>query len=425
MTKVSFFTLGCRANQAETAVLEDVFRQKGFSLVNADAPSDIAVINSCTVTAEGDHEAHRIMKRVRRLNPDVRIAVIGCQAQIQKEELLSLPSVHWVIGNAQKMRLPDIILEDTGEPRLLVTPIRKEAFTMPIMKAQTRRIRAHLKIQDGCDNFCAYCEVPFARGRARSRIFEDVMAAGRACVEAGHQEIVLTGINIGLYQHEGRNLIDVIRGLEKIRALKRIRLSSVEYAPWIAELAGLMRPPHKLCRFLHMPIQSGCDRVLRRMGRRYGRDEVACLVRRLVRKVPGLLVGTDIIAGFPGETEEDFQETFDFLRAQPFHYLHVFSYSDRKRARSRSFKGAVPADVVRSRSGQLRELGRVRYQEFLRPLAGSTVDVLFEHKKDDDWIGHTDNYVTIKTKFAGDLRNIIVPVRIMDITAGKAIGKII
>ena len=424
MTKVSFFTLGCRANQAETVVLEDLFRQKGFHLVDGESPADIAVINSCTVTGESDHEALRIMKRVRVMNAEVRIAVIGCQAQVQKEKILVLPNVRWVVGTAHKMRLADIVLDDASQGRLIIAPIRKAAFTMPIVAEKGRRTRAHLKIQDGCDNFCAYCEVPYARGRARSRIFEDVMAAARALGSAGHQEIVLTGINVGLYQHEGKNLVDVVRGLERISALKRIRLSSVEYAPWIIDLAGLMQPSRKLCRFLHIPVQSGCDRILRRMGRRYTRADAAVLLQGLSRKIPRLLLGTDVIAGFPGETEEDFEETFDFLKEQPFHYFHVFSYSDRERARSRAFKGGVPLDIVRARSRRLRELGRFKHHEFLLSLLGSTAEVLFEHKKGDDWFGHTDNYVTIKAKFNGDLHNTMVPVKIVEIKADTAIGKI-
>ena len=425
MTKVSFFTLGCRANQAETAVLEDVFRQKGFHLGSDGAPADIVVINSCTVTGESDHEACRIMKRVRTVNPGVRIAVIGCQAQVQKEKILALPNVRWVVGTAHKMRLADIIADDASlQSRLIVAPIRKAAFTMPIVAEKGRRTRAHLKIQDGCDNFCAYCEVPYARGRARSRVFEDVMAAGQALADAGHQEIVLTGINAGLYQYEGKGLVDVVKGLERISALKRIRLSSVEYAPWIIDLAGLMRPPHKLCRSLHIPVQSGCDRILRRMGRRYVRSDAAMLLGELSQKVPRLLLGTDVIAGFPGETEKDFEETFDFLKGQPLHYFHVFSYSDRERARSRSFKGGVPVNVVRARARRLRELGRLKYNEFLLSKLGPTAEVLFEYKKDDDWFGHTDNYVTIKTRSDRDLRNTMVPVKIIEIKADMAIGKI-
>jgi threonylcarbamoyladenosine tRNA methylthiotransferase MtaB len=425
MTKVSFFTLGCRVNQTETAVLEDVFRQKGFQLVDGETAMDIAVINSCTVTGESDHEALRIIKRVRQLNNDVRVAVIGCQAEVQKEDVLAMANVRWVVGSARKMHLADIILEDPDVLKRLVVPtIRRTAFTMPLVNVKGRRTRAYLKVQDGCDNFCAYCEVPFARGRARSRVFDDVMAAGEALVDAGHQEIVLTGINIGLYQDQTRTLVDVIKGLEKMKALKRIRLSSVEYAPWIMDLAGLMKPPHKLCRFLHIPVQSGCDAVLRRMGRRYVCADMASLLRKLSAKVPGLLLGTDVIAGFPGETDRDFEQTCGFLREQPFHYFHVFSYSDRRRARSRSFKGSVSPEVVRARSRQLREISQAKHREFLSSLPGSTAEVLFEHKKDEDWIGHTDNYVTIKTRSNRDLHNIIIPVQITGIQTDTAIGKI-
>lgn len=424
MTKVSFFTLGCRANQAETAVLEDVFRRRGFSLVDGKVPADITVINSCTVTGEGDRDARGIIGRVRQLNPEVRVALIGCQAQVQKEKLLAQANVCWVVGTAQKMRLADIILKGAeGGREVLVSPIRKGPFKMPLTAAAGRRTRANLKIQDGCDNFCAYCEVPFARGRARSREFQDVMAAARALVAAGHREIVLTGINTGLYADQGKDLVDVIKGVEKTRGLLRVRVSSVEYAPWLEKLAGLMRSPHKLCRSLHIPVQSGCDRVLVRMGRRYSSTQVFSLLERLQSKVQDIMLGTDVIAGFPGETDRDFEETFTFLERAPFHYFHVFGYSSRQRARSRSFKRQVPRDVVRARCMRLRELGQKKHGAFLRGMSGSVQDVLFEQKKGEHWFGHADNYATIKIKSMDDLHNRVVAVRVVGVREGVAIGE--
>ncbi|MFH0754926.1 MAG: MiaB/RimO family radical SAM methylthiotransferase [Candidatus Omnitrophota bacterium] len=386
MTKVSFFTLGCRANQAETAVLQGVFKRKGFLLVDDKKPSDIVVINSCTVTAQGDRETRRIIARCARINPGVRVAVVGCLAQVKKEKVLAWPHVAWVVGNARKMMLADIIREDAAEnsPRLVMAPIYRKPFVMPSTPEAGGRVRASLKIQDGCDNFCAYCEVPFARGLPRSRIFDDIIKAARGFAALGRREIILTGINTGLYAHDGKRLADVILALEDIRGVERIRLSSVEFAPWLFSLASLMKPPHKLCRFLHMPVQNGCDRILKRMGRKYTVNDVASMARAFDENVPGMMIGTDIMAGFPGETLKDFEQSMAFFKQEPFDSFHVFSYSDRERARSRLFKGHVPSGEIQRRADLLRILGNVKHRAFMEGMIGETVKVLFEQKKGEN-----------------------------------------
>ncbi len=410
-------------------MLEDLFRDKGFVLADQDAPSDIAVINSCTVTGEADRATLKIMDRARRLNPAVRIALIGCLAQVQKEKLLALENVRWVVGTARKMSLADIIREDAADEdgsdagRLIVAPIRRGPFSMPLTSSFGRRTRANLKIQDGCDNACAYCEVPFARGGGRSRVFSDVLAEARALVDAGYQEIVLTGINLGAYAYESRTIVHIIRQMEKIKGLARIRISSLEYAPWIGALAGLMQPSHKLCRFLHIPVQSGCDRILAHMGRAYTSSDVRVLLERIVRKVPGVMLGTDVIVGFPGESDSDFEQTCDFLESSPFHYFHVFSYSHRQRARSRSFKGAVPAEVIHARSLRLRALSQKKRQAFLNSSIGSVGNALFEQKKGRYWVGHLDNYVIIKLLSEQSIRNRIIRVKLQELDDGCVIAQ--
>ncbi len=423
MTKVSFFTIGCRVNQAETAVLEEVFRGKGFVIAKPGAPAEIAVINTCTVTDKADDEVRYLMRRLRRQSPDIRLALIGCQAELRRKELLACANVHWVIGAARKMDTADIIMEDLQENKRSVMGLVTAApFTMPYDLAPEGRTRANLKIQDGCDHFCAYCEVPFARGVPRSREFRDIMLAARALAGAGYKEIILTGVNIGLYANEGKDLVDVIKGVTKIAGLERVRLSSIEYSSLVERLAPLMGPSRKFCRYLHVPVQSGCDRTLARMGRRYRATDLAATFKVMCRKVPGIMIGADVIAGFPGETDRDFEETLSFLEKMPVHYLHVFSYSDRSRARSRSFKRHVKPDVISSRAGRLRELGWQKRRAFLQGLVGSTVEVLFENKKDQHWIGHTDNYVTIKIISAKALHNRTVPVRITGVDGDHAVG---
>jgi threonylcarbamoyladenosine tRNA methylthiotransferase MtaB len=418
MDKVYFHTFGCRLNQAETAVLESVLREDGFRVVGKMADADIVVINSCTVTEAGDADVRRLVNRVRRENPLARIAVIGCQAQVQKQELLELPGVHWVVGTARKMDLAAIFRADRGRPFVSVAPIRREAFTMPLTRSFGSRTRANLKIQDGCDNFCAYCEVPYARGRTRSRVFTNVLEEARALVAAGHKEIVLTGVNVGLYMNDGRSLVDVVGALHDVPGLERIRISSIEGTSLPLDLVRFMFPKGRLCRFFHIPLQSGSDRILRRMGRGYLTHEYAQTITELAEKVPGIMLGTDVIVGFPGETKEDFERTCKFLKSLPMGYFHVFSYSQRRRARSRTFKGEVPSAEIARRSSVLRRLSAEKRETFLNGLPGSVEKVLFEQKKNDYWIGHTDNYVTIKLRLEGDLRN-----RILDVTMARIDGE--
>ncbi|MBF0122578.1 MAG: tRNA (N(6)-L-threonylcarbamoyladenosine(37)-C(2))-methylthiotransferase MtaB [Candidatus Omnitrophica bacterium] len=409
---VSFFTLGCRLNQSETAVLEGLFRDKGFCVVDFKDRADIFVVNSCTVTSAGDAAARYAMKKAIALHSQVRIAIIGCQAQVQRERLLALPNVQWVIGTARKMRLADILWNDISsrEKKILVPYISRNAFTMPLTLGRGRRTRANLKVQDGCDNFCAYCEIPYARGRSRSRKFSNVIAEAHALAHVGHQEIVLTGVNIGDYKDDTKCLMDVVKGLEMIKGIVRIRISSIESTKIPRKLVRFMNRPHKLCRFLHVPVQSGCDKLLKRMGRTYATAEFSSMVRSLVKKVPGIMIGTDVIVGFPGETPEDFEETVRFLTKTDVHYIHVFSYSHRYRARSRRFEGEVPASVISSRSRVLRRLSAQKRGAFLGSLLGRRERALFEHKKNEYWIGHLDNYVTIKIKSDHNLKNVFADV---------------
>jgi threonylcarbamoyladenosine tRNA methylthiotransferase MtaB len=231
-----------------------------------------------------------------------------------------------------------------------------------------------------------------------------------ALVQAGHKEIVLTGVNVSDYSHGGKGLVDIVKGLEGIDGLARIRISSIESTKLPQELVKFMRPAHKLCRFLHIPVQSGCDRTLRRMGRRYATAEFNAMVNDLVKRVPGIMVGTDVIVGFPGESEDDFKDTVRFLERTDVHYIHVFSYSHRHRARSRKLKGEIAPAVISSRSRVLRRLSARKRVAFLSAFLGRRETALFEHKKNEYWIGHLDNYVTIKTKSDQDLKNVFADV---------------
>ena len=304
MKRISFYTFGCRLNQSETASIQNSFEQGGYQVVGFDEPSDIVVINTCTVTEGGDADTRHLVHKVNRLNPTARIALVGCQAQIQKEQLAHLPNVRWIVGNGRKMDLLSVFNEFPEPERAqVITPaIEREPFSLPIASVDPDHTRANIKIQDGCDFFCSFCEIPYARGRARSRVFEDIFIEASALVTAGHKELILTGINIGTYSYQDKTLMDVIKAMNALEGLERLRISSIEPTTISKDIFNYMGQGHKLCRYLHIPLQSGDDEILREMKRKYTVDEFSDFVRQAEAQVPHIWIGTDVIVGFPGET---------------------------------------------------------------------------------------------------------------------------
>jgi threonylcarbamoyladenosine tRNA methylthiotransferase MtaB len=421
---VSFYTFGCRLNQAETAILQRSFEKQGYKVVDFQAPSDVVVVNTCTVTENGDADTRKLVNKINRRHPRARIALLGCQAQIQREKLLNLPNVRWVVGNARKMDFAGILdnhLQD--EKSRVITPvISRKSFRLPLAGIDREHTRANLKIQDGCDFFCSFCVIPYARGRARSREFSDIISEAEMMVQAGHREIVLTGINIGTYQYWGKDLPEVVDELEKLEGLDRLRISSIEPTTIAHQLVEKMRPESKLCRYLHIPLQSGSNEILFAMNRRYSRQEFEDFIRFVQSSVPGVCIGTDVIVGFPGEKEEHFRQTYEFLLELPLTYFHVFSYSERPWARSRKFKSQVPAEVVEERSRVLRELSSRKRTIYLHENIGSVQMVLFEQKKKEKWRGLTDTYIRVLVESERDLRNQLVPVRLKKVSGNMVLG---
>ncbi len=426
---ISFYTLGCRLNQAETAGIQNSFINDRYRVVDFDQPADIVVINTCTVTENGDADTRRLINKANRLNPQTQIALIGCQAQVQKERLAALANVKWIVGNAKKMDL-FLLLENSvvaDYPQVITPAIPRESFTVPLAAIDAEHTRANIKIQDGCDFFCSFCEIPYARGRARSRQFADLRREAAALVEAGYQEVVLTGINIGTYQDQGKDIVAVVDALEEIAGLKRIRISSIEPTtiPW--KLIEKMSPApmgSKLCRYLHIPLQSGEDGILESMKRKYSTQEFLNFVQGAVKKVPGICIGTDVIVGFPGESEAHFEKTCTFLRESPIHYFHVFSYSPRTMAKSKDLPDEIPPSIVQRRSRILRDLSQRKRQMYYASMAGAVADVLFEQEKDGFWTGVTDNYIRVKVKSEQSLSNHLLPVHLLHVEGPAMIGEL-
>ena len=420
-------TFGCRLNRSETAALNNAFLAAGFGVVQDMDQAQIVVINTCTVTQHGDADTAKLIRRIHRNHPQARIALVGCQSQLQQERLAQYPNVRWVVGNARKMDLARILKEGQGEPGrplVLIPELQRENFTVDFPAIDRTRTRANLKIQDGCDFFCSYCTIPLARGRARSRRYEDIIKEARALIAAGHQELVLTGVNIGVYRDEGRSLLDVIDALSACDGLVRLRLSSVEPLLFGKEILSRMFPRGPLCRFLHVPLQSGCNRVLKAMNRKYTFEQFAHWMHALRESCPEVCLGTDVIVGFPGETEQEFEQTYAALQQLPVAYCHVFSYSRRDGTPSSQWEGQVRDEDKRIRSARLRELSHRKRERFYAGLIGQEEDVLFEQCRSGVWSGLTDRYVRVFVRSHKDLRNQVCRVTMTEVREGKVWGNV-
>ncbi len=426
MKRISFYTFGCRLNQSETASIQNSFEANGYAVVDFEQPSDIVVINTCTVTEGGDADTRKLVNKVNRLNPGASIALVGCQAQVQKEKLATLPNVRWIVGNQRKMDLVSVFKEyPAPQGAQVVTPvIEREPFVLPVAAIDHAHTRANIKIQDGCDFFCSFCEIPYARGRARSRVFDDILLEARALVAAGHKELILTGINIGTYANDGKTLMDVIRRMDAIEGLERIRISSIEPTTIPLDMLDWMGQGHKLCRYLHIPLQSGHDAILGEMKRKYTTQEFSDFIQTSAAQVPQMCIGTDVIVGFPGETDQHFETTTELLRNLPIHYFHVFSYSPRHMAKSRLME-TLPATVINERSQILRDLSNRKRRMFHESLLGTQQNVLFEEYKNGCWLGFTDNYVKVSVVSSGDIQNQILPVRLQNIQNHVVAGELL
>ena len=334
-------------------------------------------------------------------------------AQIQKEKLLALKNVKWVIGNQEKIKLVDHVVNPSSKPLAHTPKIDRKPFIVPSKGIDPHHVRANLKIQDGCDFYCSFCIIPFARGPARSRVFEDILLEANKLADNGHQEVVLTGVNIGTYDHNGRNFIDIIKALEKIKGLKRIRISSIEPTTIPFELFDLMAESNKLCPYLHLPLQSGSDPILDAMSRKYSVKEYEHFLQKVLNRVPSIGLGTDVIVGFPGETDTLFDQTYSLLSRLPFSYFHVFSYSERSLARSKKLPSKVPDSVIHQRSKSLRALSKEKRMVFHDNKVGSIDTVLFEQFKHDCWWGHTSDFAKVAVQSNNDLTNQIKPVKLI------------
>lgn len=414
MRRASVHTLGCRLNQAESALFVDGLRRRGYELVPEDAAADLFVINTCSVTRGSEAKCRRLIRFLKKRSPGARVVVTGCYAELEAEKIRAIDGVDLVVGAADKHRVPELVdgLANGGEAPILGGRVGRGTFTID-GTGLFSETRANLKIQDGCDVFCSFCVIPFTRGRARSRFAADCLREARELAARGHREIVLSGVNLGTYRDGDTEFTDLVSRIEETDGVDRVRISSIEPMTVDDRLIDHMAASSKLCPYLHLCLQSGDDGVLEAMRRPYTAADYAALFRRIVDRVADAGIGTDVLVGFPGETDDAFRRTYDLLEELPFYHFHVFVYSEHPRTRSARLPEKVRPEIAKERSEAVRRLGAEKKRRFHERRVGATLEVLFETRdRRGRWIGHAPNYVKAAVRSDHDLANRIARVRV-------------
>lgn len=432
MKRVAFYTLGCKLNFSESSTIARQLRKKGFVQVPFESSPDIFVINTCSVTENADRKCRKIVRDAKRVSPGALIVIIGCYAQLKPKEISGIPGVDLVLGASEKFELPDILqsLERTTSPLVMACDI-DTAREYHASYSINDRTRSFLKVQDGCDYGCTFCTIPLARGKSRSDTIENVVNQALNIVKAGGKEIVLTGVNTGDFGIvEGKRkyrFTELLTALETLPGITRIRISSIEPNLVSEEIINLVANSEKFAPHFHIPLQSGCDFILKKMRRRYltdlYRDRILCIKSLMSH----CCIGADIMVGFPGETDERFLETYDFIRELPVSYLHVFTYSERPNTLAATFPDPVPHRIRQQRSKMLHILSDKKRRRFYREHLTETHSVLFEDDISDHLIfGFTRNYIRVGVPADIELINQEVDVDLSEITAaGPVKGKIL
>lgn len=439
--RVAFYTLGCKTNQYDTEAMQEQFIKSGYQVVGFQQHSDVYVVNTCTVTNLGDRKSRQMIRKAHRINPNAVIAVVGCYAQQAAEEVLSISGVKVAVGTKNRNRIVEYVemAEATESSINAVEDIMKvREFEDTPIEAFDGKTRAVLKIQEGCNQFCSYCIIPYARGPIRSRKPKSIMDEVHRLADAGFQEVVLTGIHIASYGRDLKpidgndlqptDLLELLEYIHKVEGIQRIRLGSMEPTLLSDEFVRTVRELPKVCRHYHISLQSGCDATLKRMNRKYTTAQYWEIVGRLRREIPEVAVTTDIMVGFPGETQEEFSDTYAFAEAIGFSKIHVFQYSPRAGTPAASFENQVPAECKEQRSRKLIDLGHQLEQAFMKQFIGREAMVLFEEEhadRDGFYEGYTDQYVRVMVQGDSELEGRLLPVMIKEIDVDSLIGQII
>jgi threonylcarbamoyladenosine tRNA methylthiotransferase MtaB len=426
---VAFHTLGCKLNYSETSSISRLLENEGFEKKNFDESADVYVINTCSVTDNADKECRQLVRRIQRKSPESLVVITGCYAQLKPKEIAEIPGVNLVLGAAEKFNIAQHLKELTKNDAGKICSCDVEDIKdFNASYSMNDRTRTFLKVQDGCDYNCSFCTIPMARGKSRSDSIENVVKNAEELARAGVKEIVLTGVNLGDFRPpnpaftgtggplkgasetlQKENFFSLVQALEKVEGIKRYRISSIEPNLLTNEIIEFVACSDKFMPHFHIPLQSGSNTILGLMRRRYKRELYAERVQLIKTLMPHCAIGVDVIVGFPGETEEAFKETFDFLHTLDISYLHVFTYSERDNTHALTLKPVVPVHIRHERNKQLRNLSYMKMQYFTELHAGQTRKVLFEgHAKNNMMEGYTDNYIKVTAPVKSDLVNEIV-----------------
>ena len=435
MAKIAFYTLGCKVNQADTASMENLFLRSGHQLVSFDGEADVYIINTCVVTNTGQRKSRQTIHRAIRKNPNALIVVTGCYPQTAAEEVKAIAGVDMIIGNQDRAQIVQLVEERLAHRQTdTLDAVHKltasTAFEEMAAGDITDKTRAFLKIQEGCNQFCTYCIIPYARGPLRSRSLESIHTETQRLISAGFKEIVLIGIHLGCYGKEnpdGPTLYDAVKTVLEVPGVQRLRLGSLESVEVEPRLLTLMQEDARFCRHLHLPLQSGCDKTLQAMHRPYTTAKFKTLLADIKTKVPDIAITTDVIVGFPGETEADFETTCKFAESCGFSKMHIFPFSARKGTPAEKFAGAVTEAVKKERADILGRIDETMHKTFLQGMVGQNAEVLFEQPAGEDYFeGLTGNYQRVFVKSSGrNLSGEILPVKITAFDGEKLLGEII
>lgn len=429
--KIASYALGCKVNQYESEAIAELFAEKGYDVVSIEDQADVYIINTCTVTNFGDKKSRQLIRKVKRQNPDAIVAVVGCYAQTAPEEISAVEGVNLVIGTKDKSQVVKMVEDYRKEMGVqnFVTDIMHERVFEPLeIKRLQNRTRAYLKIQDGCSQFCSYCIIPYARGPIRSRAPQDVIAEVKRLAENGFREVVLTGIHVASYGKDRKDitLTEIIQQVHAVEGIERIRFSSIEPNVVTEEFAQAMAALPKVCDHFHLSLQSGCDKTLEQMRRRYDTAQYRRAVALLRKYLPDVALTTDIIVGFPGESEEDYQQSKAFAEEIGFSKIHVFPYSPKKGTPAAERKDQLPNAVKQQRSHDLILASERMTEAFLQAHVGKEKEVLFERMVSPDvYEGHTTNYMKVHAKSTEDLTNQCKMVHMLEVEGETAFGEIV
>lgn len=411
MKKAASFALGCKVNQYESEAIAELFAEKGYEIVGIDEEADVYVINTCTVTNFGDKKSRQLIRKVKRQNENAIVAVVGCYAQTAPKELMEIAGVNLVIGTKDRAQIVEMVeqYDRANGVENHVSDIMKERVFEPLsIQKLANRTRAYLKIQDGCSQYCSYCIIPYARGPIRSREPQEVVAEVKRLAENGFKEVVLTGIHVASYGKDRRDtsLLDILKQVHEVEGIERIRFSSIEPNVVTEEFAQTMAALPKVCDHFHLSLQSGCDKTLKEMNRKYDTEKYRQAAATLRKYLPKVALTTDIIVGFPGETEEDFRKSYAFAEEIGFAKIHVFPYSPKRGTPAAARKDQLLNAVKAERSHTLIQLSDRMAAEFLADAVGTDAEVLYERAVGEGiYEGHTTNYMKVHGRSEVDLTN--------------------